>query len=271
MDMESITVVYRLVIALAALGMGISSLEYLVKIEVFGHNGLLSWKVIQIRWGSVFEKTLLRAFAEKIFTQTGMRIVLTVRCITLLLLVLIPPLTVVHWLLLALLFANIVICSLIAFYGTDGSDQMNVVIIATAFLCTAPIASETLSKVGLWFIGLQACLSYTVAGISKLVSSEWRNGTAVRDIFSSKTYGTKWAYDFLQKDSWVNSFLCWNVIIMETLFPLCLILPWESALIFLIWGGIFHLFCAAIMGLNSFFWSFVATYPAIIFIHYTLI
>ena len=59
--------------------------------------------------------------------------------------------------------------------------------------------------------------------------------------------------------------LCWSVIVMETLFPLCLVVPQPWGWPFLGWGVAFHLLCAVIMGLNSFFWAFVATYPALLY------
>jgi hypothetical protein len=52
-------------------------------------------------------------------------------------------------------------------------------------------------------------------------------------------------------------------MVMETLFPLCLVLPapWGWAL--LGWGVLFHVLCAVIMGFNGFLWAFLAAYPAI--------
>ncbi|MFW0715955.1 hypothetical protein [Pedobacter sp. N23S346] len=182
-----------------------------------------------------------------------------------------PLQTTTGWILISLLGISLLVASFITYYGSDGSDQMSMLIVITLILCHMPdLAGSKLREVGLWFIGLQACLSYTVAGIAKLVSSEWRSGTAVRDVFSTKAYGSKQASQFLQKYPAANGFLCWNVIIMETLFPLCLFLPWEYAMVFLIWGFIFHFFTALIMGLNSFFWAFMATYPAIYLINHEM-
>lgn len=56
-----------------------------------------------------------------------------------------------------------------------------------------------------------------------------------------------------------------TVILFECLFPLVLILPKEFVLAFITMGFLFHLGTAIIMGLNSFWFSFVCFYPAVIF------
>jgi hypothetical protein len=60
--------------------------------------------------------------------------------------------------------------------------------------------------------------------------------------------------------------LAWSVIVLETLFPLCVIVHPPLFWVFLLWGLGFHIFCAFFMGLNNFVWAFVATYPALLFV-----
>jgi hypothetical protein len=57
----------------------------------------------------------------------------------------------------------------------------------------------------------------------------------------------------------------WSVIIVECAFPLVVIAPFPLMVVLLSLGMLFHLLCAVIMGLNSFLWAFVATYPALVF------
>ena len=57
-----------------------------------------------------------------------------------------------------------------------------------------------------------------------------------------------------------------TIVVTEALFPLVLLVPHSIGLYFLVGGALFHASCAFVMGLNSFFWAFVATYPAIYFL-----
>lgn len=152
-------------------------------------------------------------------------------------------------------------------FGDDGSDQMNTVVVAVLALCVGPHSTAFLLDLGLWFLAAQACLAYCAAGISKLVSPMWRSGEAVYRIFNTATYGTEAIASVLRDRRGLNVFLCWSVIMIETLFPLALVAPTPITLAFLVWGALFHAQCAAIMGLNSFLWAFLSTYPAVFFAH----
>jgi hypothetical protein len=52
---------------------------------------------------------------------------------------------------------------------------------------------------------------------------------------------------------------------MECAFTIALIVGYPGCLLFIAWGLTFHLMNATVMGLNSFFWSFISTYPAVIY------
>jgi hypothetical protein len=56
-----------------------------------------------------------------------------------------------------------------------------------------------------------------------------------------------------------------DVVAAEVAFPLALPLGYPYGLVLLGWGVVFHAANALVMGINSFFWSFVATYPAILY------
>lgn len=265
--METILSISKLSLFILSIGLFVSTMEYFKKVQIFSVTGLSTWNVMQLRWHKN-NSSYLEQFLSLIFNVKGLSFLFGLRLIVLMALFLLPLNAFISWILLGVLLLNLLLSSMITYYGSDGSDQMNLLIIVTLFLCTCPLfASSGLLSKGLWFIGLQSCLSYSVAGIAKLLSTEWRSASAVRDVFSTKTYGSAWATDFLRKYPLLNSFLCWNVMIMETLFPLCLILPWNIAVLFLIWGAIFHLLTTIIMGLNSFLWAFLATYPAIYYIN----
>jgi hypothetical protein len=56
-----------------------------------------------------------------------------------------------------------------------------------------------------------------------------------------------------------------GAVAFECLFPLALVLPLPMRLGLLAAGLLFHLLNGLFMGLNTFFWSFTATYPAILY------
>lgn len=249
--MISIIETNQLILIILSIGLFISTMEYIKKIQIFSATGLLSWNVMQLRW----EKKDYNSFFSplfKLFNEKGLAVIFALRCVIIIGLIFFPLESTYGWILVGLLGCSLLASSMITFYGSDGSDQMNMLIIITLFLCHFPLGSGSrLATIGLWFIGLQTCLSYTVAGIAKLASAEWRASTAIKDVFSTKTYGSQWAALLMKKYPGLNVFLCWNVMIMETLFPLCLILPFNYALVFIIWGFLFHLFTAIIIDRKS--------------------
>jgi hypothetical protein len=61
--------------------------------------------------------------------------------------------------------------------------------------------------------------------------------------------------------------LCWGTILFESAFVMAPILPQQALLVLLAVAATFHVAVAIIMGLNGFVWSFVATYPAILYLN----
>jgi hypothetical protein len=132
---------------------------------------------------------------------------------------------------------------------------------------TVPTGSLS-ESIALLFIAVQTTLSYFVAGISKLVSREWRNGTAIVGIFATEAYGHDWIFRLLERIPSLKLPGAWAVILFETLFPIAL-LPNDWLLVGMLAITItFHVFNAIFMGLNNFLVAFPATYPAIIYANY---
>ena len=152
--------------------------------------------------------------------------------------------------------------------GEDGGDQMLTIMTATFAACLIlAYASPVIATVGLYFIGAQACLAYVTAGIAKLASREWRRGFAVRGVLSTRSYGSRSLARIVQKSGKISLLLCWVTIAFETAFLLAPLLPQKFLIILLIVAGLFHASVAYAMGFNRFFWSFLATYPAILFLN----
>jgi hypothetical protein len=151
-------------------------------------------------------------------------------------------------------------------YGGDGAQQMNMILGAALLLGFNPWISPIAGIICLTFVAAQACLSYFASGVAKLISPLWRSGDALPRILSTTAYGSAAAYRLSQRSLSLTRMLCKATVLLEVLFPVLLVLPKELFFAFLVWGIMFHLSIAFLMGLNTFFWSFIATYPAIYFV-----
>jgi hypothetical protein len=148
--------------------------------------------------------------------------------------------------------------------GNDGSDQMSLIILLVSSLAEVihtPIAYST----ALIFIAAQAALSYGTSGLLKAQQAGWRNGDFVTEILATSSFGSRQlmrlfqAYLPLRK--WCGRFVAFG----DCLLALAALLPPVACSLVLIFGLSLHIGIARILGLNTFLWAFVATYPAIMF------
>ncbi|OZM72631.1 hypothetical protein CFN78_13410 [Amycolatopsis antarctica] len=148
-------------------------------------------------------------------------------------------------------------------YGLDGSDHLAFINFAVSLLEKAYPHDRRAREAALAFIAAQSCLSYFTSGAVKLTSPVWRSGDAITGVFRTRTYGDKLFYQVAKSNKFAAQGLAWMVMLSEVLFPLVLVAPKPIARLILLSGMGFHLGNARFMGLNRFFWSFVATYPAV--------
>jgi hypothetical protein len=149
-------------------------------------------------------------------------------------------------------------------FGTDGSDQMQTTIfggLTIFYISQDPLVKQFC----LFFICFQALIAYMTAGYAKLSSSVWRRGTAIFVILNTQSFGNQACAQILEKHALLRIAICWSVIIFECTFPLLVFTDVRTCWLFIAAGILFHLSVALFMGLNTFFWSFIATYPAILF------
>jgi hypothetical protein len=112
---------------------------------------------------------------------------------------------------------------------------------------------------------VQLVLSYFIAGGVKILNPDWRTGRALRDVFQFSTYPV--AEDLRR---WADRprllrVMSWAVILFELAFPLTL-LSRETLIAGLVVAAAFHLANACLFGLNRFFWTWLAVYPAIVWL-----
>jgi hypothetical protein len=151
-------------------------------------------------------------------------------------------------------------------YGLDGSDQVLVLVLAvvTVGLLFWPL-ERRVASVSIYFLAGQSVLSYLVAGVAKIPGPLWKEGLAVQLILSTRTYGTPWFGRLLWDHPYLGRAVTWGVVVWEVLFPAAMLHP-GTAVAALALGVGFHLATAFTMGLNTFVWAFLATYPAILYV-----
>lgn len=231
--------------------------------EDFSDTGLFSWKILRLDYTP---NNIAQNILDTLLGQSRFAKLIISEIICLLLLLFFEPYTWTFTIIALLAALCLLIMQIRNTYGGDGSDQMALILVISIVLGFSIFSSLLSTKYVLYFIALQSCLAYAAAGVAKALSNKWRSGTAVYDIFSTGAYGSKSFSSLLNKTSYLSFLLSWNVILMEILFPVCLVVPPSVSIFILFWGFAFHVFNAIVMGLNSFFWMFIATYPAILFV-----
>lgn len=255
---------FQLCIASLCISMAIASLEFLALRREFADGGAFSWQVLSSRRftqaGSFFFGPIF-----------GYRPTIFLLLLRLALSLYLPFLFGTHLFLWALGLLLLISMGLLYrnFYGHDGSDQMSHLILVTLFLSQLSTRTDVRS-LGLAFIALQAILSYVVAGVAKLVSASWRNGSAVTKIMKSRAYGHPIIAALFGNSRILRLTAAWGVILFECGFLLTPVLPRRGLLLLLAGGAGFHLFIALVMNLNTFFWSFLATYPCLLWANKSL-
>ncbi len=146
-----------------------------------------------------------------------------------------------------------------------GSDAMFFQVQVGLLICSYADWNPVFGIMGIAYIAAQSALSYFLAGIVKLRNSSWRNGEAIRNLFSMNTpYRIFEPVRAIAHAPIACMMMAWATMLFELLFPLLFMVPIEAKSIFLLAGVTFHLMNAAIIGINRFFWAWIATYPALL-------
>jgi hypothetical protein len=149
-----------------------------------------------------------------------------------------------------------------AFNG--GSDSMTVLILLSLSAAAVFPDSPRVRMGALAYIAVQTTLSYAIAGVAKLQQARWRNGRALATLAQTSYATPAFVSERLQNPALAR--LCaWSIIGFECAFGLA----WLDPAICLAWialGALFHLSNAAILGLNRFFFAWLASYPALLYL-----
>lgn len=255
--------IIRITLIILSTGMFITTIEKIRTYHLYLNSGILSWQTSKSRfkwtmqgWSSKFLNYLLNERSFKIVLYlTAISCLLSSLCIfkTVNLLVSIP------------LSIFMILYFIRNVYGTDGADQMNFVILISLVLFGVLKTDSIIINLPIYFIAFQLLLSYLISGFSKIISEEWRSGTALIGILSTQAYGDILFHRMLSNNLKLSRILCWLVILFELLFPIVLLLSFKTQIIIILLGVLFHLGIAIIMGLNNFLFAFLAAYPSLYF------
>lgn len=163
---------------------------------------------------------------------------------------------------LALLVSAVVLIRRYRGPYNGGSDTMTMLVLLC--LCLSHLApSRYWQEIALGYLAVQLMLSYFQSGWVKVVNPQWRNGTALQQVFALSAYPVSERVRLWAQRPRVLWIMAWAIIIFELLFPLAL-LNQTALIIALLIAALFHLANACLFGLNRFFWIWPAAYPVII-------
>ncbi|MFB9314020.1 hypothetical protein [Nocardioides plantarum] len=254
---------FQLTALVGSLGVGVASLEFLTTYRSYAAGGLYSWAIAGERQFLV-RRPLVWRIGNRLLDTPGVWFLLGLRLLSAAWVACavvvdgsIPPVGA------ALLLLTSLAVSFRHSYGLDGSDQMSLIIVtATAVYAWSPVGSFA-GTAAIAFIAAQSCLSYLASGVAKAVSPTWRRGEAVGAIVNTSTYGRRDVAALLAAKPLLGQLLTWGVVAFECTFLAAALVGGPTAIAFFIAGALMHVGIAICMGLNTFLWAFLATYPAI--------
>jgi hypothetical protein len=256
--------VYAVTAGLLGIALLVSTAEHLYNRQEMAPEGLLSWTVLKVGWESS-QSAALRHGVAWVMGQRPFTAMLVVQGFATVLMVALAARGVVSAVVQGVILGSQLLVHYRNRYALEGADQMMLIIAAALFCYALAPASVLVASAALWFIALQATLSYLVAGVGKLATPSWRSGEALQVMINSEAYGIASGATVLLHRPHVAKVLSWQVMVVESLFPFTLLLGSPLGAVFLVWGAAFHAGNVLVMGLHRFFWAFLASYPAVWF------
>lgn len=239
---------------LLAVAVFLQSWELLRLRNWWGDQGIWRWSDLREQFANPLAKKILDA----VLSQQPFRLLLISRLIAAAILW-IAPLTSVAAIWIAITTVLIGWRWRGSFNG--GSDSMTLIV---AVSVSAALFFRTNPKIvlgAIWFLALQLALSYFIAGIVKIKNPAWRSGEALRKLLRSPRYAPPKLFQKLADRPGTVRILAWGMLLFECLFPIGFLNPQIGVLLLKI-GIVFHLANVYLLGLNRFFWIWLAAYPA---------
>jgi hypothetical protein len=254
----------HLVELIVAIGTVIASLEMLVVHRIFQDEGLLSWRLHRL---TLTNTALLirRSGLEHVFKYPQVLALVGLRAavgMSVVLSVFTKSSTTVPITLLSVLT---LLLTLRSPAGNDGSDQMASVVLASSALGEL-VGTDFAKSATLLFIAAESALAYATAGFLKVPLGGWRDGTFVLDVLRTASFGNKRVLKLFEDLPLLAVVFGLGVVLGDSAIAFASVLPPYLSAILLVYGVALHIGIALILGLNNFVWSFVAAYPAILWV-----
>ena len=147
---------------------------------------------------------------------------------------------------------------------------MTLLILLAVSLALLFPSKPVLQKACLFLIAVQVTLSYFVAGVVKAKERDWRSGRALALLLTQTPYAVPARVQKWVENPRVAFAGAWLILLFELSFPLAL-LDIRLCWIYLGLGLVFHLMNVWVLGLNRFFWAWLAGYPAVVYLSLSLI
>lgn len=258
---------FRVSAALLGTGQIVTSLEYLCMRKEFASGGVYPWPVLRLSMPP--RPAPIHRLREMLFCERGVVMLLTVRLLLASMLLVLSWIESVARLAVVALSAVLLLFNVRLPWGMEGADDIavHVSLGLAAFAVTRWFDAPSL---GLYYIAAYAGLAYVTAGVTKLAEPTWRDGVALEWVVNLQAFGARWAMDLLAPRPRLRCALSWLVMLAEVCAPLALLLPARGIAIALAAGLVFHVTLAVCMGLNTFVWAFLATYPGVLLVWTTL-
>lgn len=145
-----------------------------------------------------------------------------------------------------------------------GADRMGLLAL-WCLLAAHVLPQERWREIAFGYLGIQLVLSYFISGWVKVVNPDWRNGRALRDVFLFSAYPVSERLRGLADRPSLLFAASWAVMLLELAFPFAL-LSQPTLIAALCFTAAFHLANACVFGLNRFFWTWLAVYPALVWL-----
>jgi hypothetical protein len=240
--------------------------ERLAERQMYAGNGLMSWNVLSFDRATSGPLFRTERISQTLFGATGTSAGHLLGIAGVLLMWSQRPRSYGFTAGLFAIVVSGVLVQLRSAYAGDGAQQMNLVIGVALLLGFNPWVRPLTGVICLFFIAAQSMLSYFVSGFAKLISPIWMKGDALMKIMATTAYGSELGYRLTSFHPPLTRMLCRVTVLLEVAFPLLLFGPKWVVAAFFLWGMGFHVANAVLMGLNTFVWSYLATYPAIYFL-----
>jgi hypothetical protein len=248
---------------LIAIAVLLQTLELWQIRRVAADDGVWPWPLVR-RDLDVFPRPLRRAL-DLVLAYRAFPALLAVRLVAAVALFVAPHVTaaavlLVSTMLLALRWRGSV---------NGGSDFMTLVVLTAVTVATAVPDRPMITVGALFYIALQTCNSYVIAGLVKLKAASWRHGTALPAFLSTAVLDNRAPRRLLLRHPLLARAAGWSVIALECSVPVALLDP---ALCSAVTATllVFHVANIYVFGLNRFLWAWAATYPALFYVSHVV-